>query len=265
MWDFFSRITQSRTQQQRQAQGFRFTVIAPQARGEAETMALRENAEDLGATAALVEVIEASTPPRARLVERQTVSLHVRTHVSDVSADSEEYIRNPYEDTGSRRRSPRHQVANSPSSPLAVNSAVQASNLPSSPLAAVTFAAQDSDSADEDYVEVDIPEEIPEGAEIVEPQSLASNLLEDPAGTILQVAAAAVLASGPPGRQYVTSGPPPPDQRGGRARSSTEVRLLPTPSVPLPPVLTRRPRAHSSPVESGTSRIRPRLRPAKTV
>lgn len=264
MWDFFSRITQRSTQRQQQAQGFRFTVIAPKTRGEAETMALRENAEDLGAAAALVQVIEASTPPRARLVERQTVSLHVRTHVSDVSADSEEYIRNPYEDTGRRRRSPRQQVANSPSSPLAVNSAVQASNSPSSPLAAVSFA-QDSESSEEDYVEVEIPEEIPEGAEIVEPQSLASNLLEDPVGTFLHVAAAAVLVSGPPGRQYVSSGPPPPDQRGGRARSSTVVRLLPTPSVPLPPVLTRRPRAHSSPVESDTSRIRPRLRSARTV
>lgn len=232
MWNFFSRFRQSRAQRQ-QAQGFRFTVIAPQTRGQDETIALRENINDLGATAALQRIIEANRPQSDRLMTSQTTSLHVKTNVSAVSADSEDYIRNPYADTG--RRQPREAGA-STSSPLAVAPPAQ----PAQP-------AQPADSTEDDYVEVDTPE----GEELVEPQSIRSNLITDPVGTLLHVAAAATLAAGPPGRQYITSGPPPPDQRGrARAHSSSQVSPLLTPSAPLPPALTQRPRASSSPVLS---------------
>lgn len=239
MWNFFSRFRQRRAQRQ-QAQGFRFTVIAPQTRGQDETIALRENINDLGATAALQRIIEANRPQSDRLMTSQTTSLHVKTNVSAVSADSEDYIRNPYADTG--RRQPR-QTGGSTSSPLAV--------APPAPPAPLAQPAQAADSMEDDYVEVDTPE----GEELVEPQSIRSNLITDPVGTLLHVAAAATLAAGPPGRQYITSGPPPPDQRGrARAHSSSQVSPLLTPSAPLSPALTQRPRACSNPVLSGRRR-----------
>ncbi|KAG6363536.1 hypothetical protein INS49_008637 [Diaporthe citri] len=179
MWNFFSRMRQRRAQRQA-AQGFRFTVIAPQTRGQDETMVLRDNIDDLGATAALQQVIEASRPRNGREMSSQTTSLHVRTHVSAVSADSEDYIRNPYSDTG--RRPPR-QERGPPSSPLAV-----------------APPAQPASSTEDDYVEVDKPNV----EEREESQSISRNLIVDPVGTLLHTAAAATLAAGPPGRQYIT-------------------------------------------------------------
>lgn len=220
MWNFFSRIGRRRAQPQR----FRFTVIAPETRGQGETMVLRDNINDLGATAALQQVIEASRPRNSRELSSQTTSLHVKTHVSAVSADSEDFIRNPYLDTG--RRPPR-QEGGPPSSPLAV-----------------APPAQTASSSEDDYIEVDRPEV----EELEEPQIKSSNLIADPLGTLLHVAAAGTLAAGSPGRQYITSGPPPLDQRGiFRAPSGSQVSLLLTPSPPLSPAPTQRSRAASSP------------------
>jgi hypothetical protein len=119
MWNFFWR-RKDRKQRQQADREFRWTVIAPETRGQEETMALRENADDLGAAVALRQVIEASgrRPQNNRVLSSQTVpNLIVVTHVSAVSADSEEYIRNPYADSG--RRQPK-QKGGSTSSPLAV-------------------------------------------------------------------------------------------------------------------------------------------------
>lgn len=230
MWNFFFR-----RRQRPQAQGLRFTVIAPETRGQDETMALRENINDLGAAAALQQAIEASRPRSNRTMTSQTMSLHVRTHVSAVSDDSEDFIRNPYSDTG--RRQQRQAVA-SPTSPLAVAS-----------------PAHIADSIDEDYVEVDSPS----GEEEQQPQGIRRNLIMDPVGTLLHITAAAALTAGPPGREYITSGPPPPEQRGRRSQSCSSVHL-PPPSRPLSPVLTQRPRAISNPVYSDRPRIHTRSR-----
>lgn len=240
MWNFFSRMGQRRAQRQA-AQRFRFTVIAPETRGQDETLALRDNIDDLGAAAALLQVIEASRPRGRGEWTTQTTSLHVRTNVSAVSSDSEDFIRNEYADTG--RRPPRRE-----------------GGLPSSPLA-VAPAAQPADSKEDDYVEVDkLAVEVRE-----EPQSTLRNLITDPVGTLLQVGAAATLASGPPGRQYITSGPPPPDQRGRvPAQSGSKVSPLLTP--PLSPALTQRSRAASSPAYSCRRRMSDcSLRSARTL
>lgn len=231
MWNFFSRLRQRRTQRQA-AQGFRFTVIAPETRGQNETIALRDNIDDLGAAAALQQVIEASRP-RVRdnwTVTSQTASLHVKTNVSAVSSDSEDYIRNEYTDTG--RRPPRQQGGPA-SSPLAV-----------------APAAQSAESKEDDYIEVDKADiEVRE-----KPQSTVRNLVTDPVGTLLHVGAAATLVSGTPGRQYIRSGPPPPDQRGRvPTQSGSKVSLLLTP--PLSPALTERSRAASSPAYSCRRRM----------
>ncbi|POS78079.1 hypothetical protein DHEL01_v203532 [Diaporthe helianthi] len=93
MWNFLWQKKQ-RKQEERE---FRFTVIAPETRGQEETMALRENADDLGAAVALRQIIESSRPQKLRVISSQMTSrLSVNTHVSNVSADSEEYIRDPY-------------------------------------------------------------------------------------------------------------------------------------------------------------------------
>ena len=232
MWNFFWH----------RRQRFRFTVIAPQTRGQEETLLLRDNIEDLGAAAALHQVIEASRPRRDRMLSSQTVSLHVRTNVSAVSADSEDFVRNPYADAG--RRPPR-QEGGSSSSPLAV-----------------AHPAETENSIEDDYFDVDRPDGCEAGEE---PQGIRMNLLMDPVGTLLHLGAAATLTAGPPGRQYITSGPPAPDQRGRRdRRSNSQVRPLPTPNVPLPPVLTQRPRAASNPVLGGRPRISAHTRSVST-
>lgn len=191
-------------------------------------MVLRDNIDDLGAAAALQQVIDASRPRTDRVLSSETVGMQLRTHVSDVSTDSEDFVRNPYADNG--RRPPRQEFS-LPSSPLAV--------------AHPAVAPETAESIEDDYVEVETPgtDEVEE-----EPQRAGRNLLTDPVGTLLHLGAAAALTAGSPGRQFITSGPPPPDQRGRRARrSSSQGRLLPTQSVPLSPVLARRPRAASDP------------------
>lgn len=237
MWNFFFG-----RRERRQARDLRFTVIAPEPRGQEETMALRENIDDLGAAAALQEVIEASRPRGDRTMTSQTTSIHIKTHVSAVSDDSEEYVRNIYTDTGRR---PRRKEGVSPSCPLAAAPPAQATS-----------------SIVNDYVDVAIPNGKQSGEA---PQSFRKNLIVDPVGTLLHATAAAALASGPPGRQYITPGPPPPDQRGRRARRSSEVRLLPITSGPLSPAHTPRRRAFSSSVHSGGPRIRARSRSARTL
>lgn len=237
MWNFF--FGRSKRQQ---ARDLRFTVIAPEPRGQEETMALRENIDDLGAAAALQEVIEASRPRTERTMTSQTMSIHIKTHVSAVSDDSEDYIRNIYTDTGRR---PRRTEGLSPSSPLAAAPPAQATG-----------------SIENDYVDVAIPN----GKESGEaPQSFRRNLIVDPVGTLLHATAAAALVSGPPGRQYITPGPPPPNQRGCRARRSSEVRILPIPSEPVSPAHTPRRRAFSSSVHIGGPRIRARSRSVRTL
>lgn len=215
MWNFFWRRRQRRQPQQE----FQWTVIAPETRGQEETRILRDNADDLGAAVALRQVIEASRPRNNRVLSSHTTpNLSLNTHVSDVSADSEDFVRNPYTDTG--RRKPR-QEGGSTSSPLSVISPTQA-----------------AESVD-DYVS----EERSNSERVEQPQSIRRNLLTDTVGTFLHLTAAATLAAGPPGRQYITSGPPPPDQRG-RAQSASQGR---PPAIPRPLVLTQRHRAVSSP------------------
>lgn len=236
MWNFLFR-----RRQQQQGQGLRFTVIAPPTRGQDETMALRDNIDDLGATAALHQVIDASRPQSDRTMSSQTTSLHVTTHVSAVSEDSEDFIRNPYADSGRR---PRRQEGASPSSPLAVTSPAQATS-----------------SIEDDYVDV----ERPDGAEAGEQQPGSfRNFITDPLGTLLHTTAAATLASGAPGRQYITSGPPPPDQRGRRPQSSSDVRPLTTPRLPRHQILTQRPRAASDPAYGSRPRMSSRTRSVRT-
>lgn len=215
MWNFFWRRRQRRQPQQE----FQWTVIAPETRGQDETRALRDNADDLGAAAALRQVIEASRPQNNRVLSSHTTpNLSLTTHVSAVSEDSEDFVRNPYTDTG--RRQPR-QEGSSTSSPLSVISPTQA-----------------AESVD-DYVSV----ERSNGERVEQPQSIRRNLLTDPVGTFLHLTAAATLAAGPPERQYITSGLPPPDQRG-RAQSASQGQ---PPAQPRPLVLTQRHRAVSSP------------------
>lgn len=236
MWNFLFR-----RRQHQQGQGLRFTVIAPPTRGQDETMALRDNIDDLGATAALHQVIDASRPQSDRTMSSQTTSLHVTTHVSAVSEDSEDFIRNPYADSGRR---PRRQEVASPSSPLAV-----------------TAPAQATSSIEDDYVDV----ERPDGAEAGEQQPGSfRNFITDPLGTLLHTTAAATLASGPQGRQYITSGPPPPEQRGRRPQSSSEVRPLTTPRLPRHQILTQRPRAASDPAYGSRPRMSSRTRSVRT-
>lgn len=236
MWNWLFR-----RRQQQQGQGFRFTVVAPQTRGQDETMALRDNVDDLGATAALQQVIDASRPRGERTMSSQTTSLHVTTRVSAVSEDSEEFIRNEYTDSGRR---PRRQEVASPSSPLAVTSPVQA-----------TGAIED------DYVDV----ERPDGGEADEQPGSFRNFIMDPVGTLLHTTAAATLASGTPGRQYITSGPPPPYQRGRRPQSSSEVRPLLTPRLPRHQILTQRARASSEPAYGSRPRMSSRTRSLNTL
>lgn len=217
MWNFFWRKRQRR--QQQQERDFQWTVIAPETRGQEETRALRDNADDLGAAVALRQVIEASRPRNNRVLSSHTTPhLSLTTQVSAVSADSEEFIRNPYIETG--RRQPRQDDGSTPNPP------------------AVVSPTQGADSVDE-YVS----EDKSDNERFEQPQSIRRNLLTDPVGTFLHLTAAATLAAGPPGRQYITSGPPPPDQRG-RAQSVSQVR---PPAVPRPLVLTQRHRAVSSP------------------
>lgn len=236
MWNFLFR-----RRQRQQGQGFRFTVVAPQTRGQDETMALRDNIDDLGATAALQQVIDASRPQSDRTLSSQTTSLYVRTRVSVVSEDSEEFIRNEYTDSGRRPR--RHEVA-----------------LPSSPLA-VTSPAQATSAIEDDYVEV----ERPDGGEAGEQPRSFRDLVMDPIGTLLHTTAAATLASGAPGRRFITSGPPPPEQRGRRAQSSSEVRPLLNPRLPRHQILTQRPRAASDPAYGSRPRMSSRTRSLRTL
>lgn len=235
MWNWLFR-----RRERKQDRGLRFTVIAPETRGQEETMVLSENTDDLGATVALQQVIEASRPRGDRTMSSQTTSHHIKTHVSAVSEDSEDYIRNIYTDTGRR---PRRREGVSPSSPLAAAPPAQATS-----------------SIEDDYAEVDRPDGSEAGEE---PQSFRRNLIKDPVGTILHATAAAVLASGPPGREYITSGPPPRDQRGRRARNRSQVSLLPSPSEPPSPALTQRRRAFSSPAYIAYSE-RPRISACST-
>lgn len=220
MWNFLWRGKQ-RKQWQQDEREFKWTVIAPETRGQEETMALRDNADDLGAAVALRQVIEASRPrSRRELSSHTTPNLRATTHVSAISADSEDYVRNPYTDTG--RRQPR-QDGGATSSPLAVVSPTRA-----------------ADSVD-DYANDDRSN----SQKVEQPQSIRRNLLTDPVETLLHLTAAAALASGPPGRQYITSGPPPPDQRG-RAQTNSQAQPLATPRPPRR-ALTQRHRAASSP------------------
>lgn len=109
MWNLF-------WPKRQKTQEFQWTIIAPETRGQEETMALRENADDLGAAVALREVIEASRPRNNRVLSSHVTSrLSAKTNLSNVSADSEEYIRNPYVETGRR---PRRQQSGSSSTPL---------------------------------------------------------------------------------------------------------------------------------------------------
>lgn len=209
MWNFFWRKKQRK-------QEFQWTIIAPETRGQEETIALRENANDLGAAVSLRQVIENSRPRNNRVLSSHiTPRLSVNTRVSDVSADSEEYIRNPYADSGRRQRG-------SASSPLAVIPPAEASV--------------------DDFVHVDKSK----GKGVEQPKTIGRNLLTDPVGTVLHMTAAAVLAAGPPGRQYITSGPPPPEQRG-RVQSTSQAQPLSGPQPTRRRTLTRRHRSASSP------------------
>jgi hypothetical protein len=243
MWNFLWRGGGKQQRNQRQQQDeleFNWTIIAPQPRGQEATMALRENADDLGATVALQQAIDASrTLNRRELSSHTTASLRVPTNVSSVSEDSEDYVTNPYTDTG-RRWTRRQQQQPQQRGPSA-----------STPLALVS-STQDPDPLG-DFVDVKKPD-----SEEKKPQNTGSNLLMDPVGTLLHLTAAATLAYGPPRpRQYITSGPPPPDQRGGRAQADSQAQTgsqaqlpsLATPAQPRPPrrALTPRRRAASSP------------------
>ncbi|KAG8164952.1 hypothetical protein KVR01_005227 [Diaporthe batatas] len=219
MWDFFWRKKQRKPKNRQ----LKWTVIAPATRGQEETTALRENADDLGAAVALHQVIAASRPQNNRVMSSHMTSrLSVHTQVSNVSADSEEYIRNPYAESGRR---PRRQDSSSASSPLAVKPATRAEA-----------------SVDDDFVSVDKSK----GKEVDQPKVIRRNMLADPLGTVLHMTVAAALAAGPPGRQYITSGPPPPDQRG-RVQSSSDAQPLSMPQPPRRCTLTQRHRSVSDP------------------
>ncbi|KAK2610726.1 hypothetical protein N8I77_004132 [Diaporthe amygdali] len=222
-WNPFNRPRRRQQSLGYQLPRSQFPRCAPPARGTEETLLAASSGDNLGAVAALRQVIQANSPHR---LSSQTVEWAVVTLASGVSADSEDYIRNPYTDLGRRPPKKKNESVKS-ESPVAVS------------------PPQSVNSVGDEDLEVISRDEGDQGEE-------THNLLRDPFGTLLHVTAAATLASGPRGRLYITSGPPPADQMEHAPQASSQLRPLLTPSTPAPPALTR-PRAASSPVRGDRS------------
>ncbi|KAJ0121173.1 hypothetical protein J7T55_008335 [Diaporthe amygdali] len=82
-----------------------------------ETLLAASSSDNSGAVAALRQVIQANSPHR---LSSQTVEWVLGTRASGVSADSEDYIRNPYTDLGSRPPKRKNESVKS-ESPVAVS------------------------------------------------------------------------------------------------------------------------------------------------
>lgn len=216
LWTF---LTGRRRQQQPQprASPYNLSRLAPPPRAKDEVSSLMENQSDLGATIALRQIIAASGSQPIRSLSSHTTQFGVRTMVSGISSDSEDYILNEFSDSG--RRAPRSGPIETP--------------------VVVSPPSSENSLGGEDIVDVRIEGD---GA-----QSVGSKFLRDPVGTLLHLTLAATIVSGPPGGQYITSGPPPPEQRGRAPHIRSE---------PLPPALITRPRAVSSPIRGDRSQTK---------